>query len=421
MPLVREHRGVASAPPALVDFYDEVRSCTERLCQPLTSEDQVVQSMPEASPSKWHLAHTTWFFETFVLAALPGYRAFHPGFGYLFNSYYNSIGQRVPRHQRGLLSRPTVVEVARYRDHVDEWMRSLLHGPSSEIESLTVLGLNHEQQHQELLLTDIKHAFSCNPLRPAYRERSTPVGQTTTSRWIDFPGGLKWIGHDGDGFSFDNEGPRHQVFVEPYRLLSRLTTCVEYRNFMEDGGYRRPELWLSDGWDACRKQAWQAPLYWQQEGGEWSHLTLNGVKPIGDDELVCHISYYEADAFARWSGARLPTEQEWEIASLEAPLVGSFLDSDHLHPVALSPESGGLAGMFGEVWQWTSSPYIAYPGYRPAAGALGEYNGKFMCNQMVLRSGSCLTPSSHFRRSYRNFFPADARWQITGLRLAQDA
>jgi ergothioneine biosynthesis protein EgtB len=419
MPLVRESRNAAAA--GLLGCYDEVRCCTERLCHPLTSEDQGVQSMPDASPTKWHRAHTTWFFETFVLpSAIPGYEHFHPGFGCLFNSYYNSIGQRVPRHQRGLLSRPTVDEVSRYRRHVDGRMRDVLRDPMPEVESLTILGLHHEQQHQELLLTDIKHAFSCNPLRPTYRERPSPSSQATALGWLEFSGGQKWIGHDG-GFSFDNEGPRHRVFVAPFRLSSRLATCGEYRDFMEDGGYRRPELWLSEGWDICRARGWQAPLYWLEQDGAWSHLTLNGVRPIVDEEPVCHISFYEADAFARWAEARLPTEFEWEIAARETPLNGSFLESDHLHPIAVPAAPGELAGMFGEVWQWTSSPYIAYPGYKPPAGALGEYNGKFMCNQWVLRGGSCLTPFSHFRRSYRNFFPADARWQFTGLRLARDA
>jgi ergothioneine biosynthesis protein EgtB len=422
MQLDRESNcGIQTAPTKLLAHYEEVRAQTERLCDPLSAEDQGVQSMPEASPVKWHLAHTTWFFETFVLVSLPAYRPFHPRFAYLFNSYYNSIGQRVPRHQRGLLSRPTVSEVHDYRAHVDEQMRALLEAPSDQVEALTVLGLNHEQQHQELLLTDVKHAFSCNPLRPAYRERPAPRGTTSSApmTWWAHPGGLVRIGHDGEGFSYDNEGPRHHVHLTPFRLSSRLVTAGEYLAFIDAGGYTHPEWWLSDGWDACRAKGWQAPLYWEYEGSGWRHLTLNGMRPVAPEEPICHISYYEADAFARWAGARLPTEAEWESAAEQCPLTGSFLEADRGHPAAAEP-GAWLAQMFGEVWQWTSSPYVAYPGYRPAEGALGEYNAKFMCNQMVLRGGSCATPRSHFRRSYRNFFPPDARWQFTGLRLAQD-
>jgi ergothioneine biosynthesis protein EgtB len=382
--------------------------------------------MPDASPPKWHLAHTTWFFETFVLApACPDYRPFHPRFAYLFNSYYNALGDRLPRPHRSLLSRPTVEEVFRYRGHVDEHVRRLLHGlrpVTAELRSLLTLGLHHEQQHQELLLTDLQHAFGSNPLRPAYRERAPErPAPAVPRRWVDFPGGLRWIGHEGDDFTYDNEMPRHRVFVEPFLLASRLVTCGEYRAFLEDGGYRRPELWLADGWDARRARGWEAPLYWERQGEAWWHLTLNGLHPVEDAAPVCHVSYYEADAYARWSGARLPTEAEWESAAQDCPLEGNFLDSDRLHPAALSapPASELPAQMFGDVWQWTGSPYVPYPGYQPPAGALGEYNGKFMANQMVLRGGSCATPLTHFRRSYRNFFPPDARWQFTGIRLAR--
>jgi ergothioneine biosynthesis protein EgtB len=418
---------VAPAPCApLAAAYKEVRCLTEGLCRPLAVDDYGVQSMPDASPPKWHLAHTTWFFETFVLApACPDYRPFHPRFGYLFNSYYNALGDRLPRPHRGLLSRPTVEEVFRYRHHVDEHVRRLLRGRhpvTAELHSLLTLGLHHEQQHQELLLTDLLHAFGSNPLRPAYRERAPErPAPAVPQRWADFPGGLRWIGHEGDDFAYDNERPRHRVFVEPFLLASRLVTCGEYRAFLEDGGYRRPELWLSDGWDVRRARGWEAPLYWERQGEAWWHLTLNGLQAVEDAAPVCHVSYYEADAYARWAGARLPTEAEWETAAQDCPLEGGFLDSDRLHPAALSapPASELPAQMFGDVWQWTGSPYVPYPGYQPPAGALGEYNGKFMANQMVLRGGSCATPLTHFRRSYRNFFPPDARWQFTGIRLAR--
>jgi len=396
--------------------YQSVRRMTERLCEPLAAEDCVVQSMPDASPAKWHLAHTSWFFETFVLPAAPGgYRPFDPRFGYLFNSYYNAVGDRLPRPRRGLLSRPTVEEVYRYRAHVDGAMRGLLEsGLPPALAPAVVLGLNHEQQHQELILTDIKHVFGSNPLRPAYRARppSAPAPLPKGQGWARHAAGVREIGHDGAGFAFDKETPRHRVFVDAFLLADRLATCGEYRAFMDAGGYDRPEGWLSDGWQARLTHEWTAPLYWEKTGGEWVQYTLDGVRPVHDDEPVCHVSYYEADAFARWSGARLPTEAEWEVAASERPPEGSFLEGGRLHPSA--------GGTFGEAWQWTASPYVAYPGYRPLAGALGEYNGKFMCNQLVLRGGSCATPRSHFRRSYRNFFPPDARWQFSGVRLARD-
>jgi ergothioneine biosynthesis protein EgtB len=404
--------------PALLHDYRAVRALTERLCAPLSPEDMNVQSMPEASPAKWHLAHTTWFFETFLLADRPGYRPFHPHFAYLFNSYYNAVGDRWPRPQRGLLSRPALDEVLRYRRHVDAHLGELLSdGPE---DALVRLGLEHEQQHQELLLTDVKHAFGANPLRPAYRDR--PAGQdhpVPDLEWVAFSEGVRWLGHSGAGFAYDNEGPRHRVFVGAFCLAARPTTSGEFQAFLDEGGYDRPELWLSDGWDARRRLGWSAPLYWEKVEGQWWSLTLNGFQPIRAADPVLHVSYYEADAFARWAGARLPTEAEWETAAAAAAVQGSFLDSDQLHPGCAT--GGGLEQLCGEVWQWTASPYTAYPGYRPPEGALGEYNGKFMCNQMVLRGGSCLTPRSHFRVSYRNFFPPEARWQFTGIRLARDS
>ena len=387
-----------------------------------------MQSMPDASPAKWHLAHTTWFFETFVLAGSGcGYRLFHPQFGYLFNSYYNSLGDFWPRHQRGLLARPTVAEVYEYREHVDRAMRRLLFEGEQALPRVLreriVLGLNHEQQHQELLLTDLKHAFAINPLRPIYRETPPRRPETVTPlHWIEYVGGLRWIGHGGTVFAYDNEKPRHRVFLAPFQLASRLVTCGEYGAFIDEGGYRRPELWLSEGWIARAAQDWRAPLYWQRQEGSWFAMTLGGWQPVQDADPVCHLSFFEADAYARWAGARLPTEMEWEAAACDCPLRGAFLAVETLSPQPLLEAFPGeqLAQMFGEAWQWTASPYTAYPGYRPLEGELGEYNGKFMCNQMVLRGGSCATPRSHLRRTYRNFFPPHARWQFTGIRLAKD-
>jgi ergothioneine biosynthesis protein EgtB len=394
----------------------------------LEVEDYGVQSMPDASPVKWHLAHTTWFFETFVLADRDSdYRPFNPHFRHLFNSYYNAVGTFWPREQRGLLSRPTVAEVFRYRAHVDAALLRLLRETDEALPNALreriVLGLNHEQQHQELLLTDVKHAFACNPLRPVYRPcPPEPEVNTTPLRWFSHKAGLREIGHEDTGFAYDNEEPRHQVFVPAFQLASRLTTSGEYRAFVEDGGYQRPEFWLSDGWAARRAEDWQAPLYWERRDGTWFSSTLGGWGPVRDADPVCHVSFYEADAFARWAGARLPTEAEWETASEECPLEGTFLDGEQLHPRPLSrPASKRPTQMFGEVWQWTGSAYLAYPGYKTLEGALGEYNGKFTCNQMVLRGGSCATPASHYRRTYRNFFPPSARWQFTGIRLAKDS
>ncbi len=403
---------------SLVERYRAIRAQSVRLCEPLATEDYQLQSMPEASPPKWHLAHTTWFFETFVLAqSEPGFEPYHPRFGFLFNSYYEAVGERWPRASRGLLSRPTVAEVMTYRRAVDERMLGLLERIGPELASLVELGLNHEQQHQELLLTDLKHAFGLNPLRPAFA-KSAPGSaiQATPLRWHDFPAGVRSLGHDGAGFAFDNELPRHRIFLEAFQIASRLVTAGEYLAFIDDGGYRRPELWLADGWASRLQHGWEAPLHWSKGPDGYSVFTLHGDKCLDPERPVCHVSFYEVDAFARWSGARLPTEGEWETACEGRDLAGNFLESGALHPTA----DTGRGQFFGDVWEWTASPYTAYPGYRPAPGAVGEYNGKFMCNQMILRGGSCVTPAGHIRPTYRNFFPPDARWQFSGLRLARD-
>jgi ergothioneine biosynthesis protein EgtB len=410
----------------LAERYSQTRRFTEHLCEPLAVEDYVVQSMPDASPTRWHLAHTSWFFETFVLARWEAdYRPANAAFQTLFNSYYNGVGEAFPRARRGLLTRPTVAEVFEYRHAVDERMARLLHGSgdnSQEMAGVVELGINHEQQHQELMLTDLKHAFSCNPLFPAYRPR--PNGASPKHRgpggWSAFDGGVVEIGHAGGTFAFDNERPRHKTFLQPFEIQNRLTTNGEFLEFMNDDGYRRPELWLSLGWSTVREQHWATPLYWIQRGGSWQEFSLGGLSAVNPDDPLCHVSYFEADAFARWSGARLPTEAEWEHAASGLDLKGSFVESERYHPAPVDGDTG-LAQMHGEVWQWTASPYAAYPGYAPLPGTLGEYNGKFMCNQYVLRGGSCASPVSHLRTTYRNFFPPDARWQFTGLRLARDA
>jgi len=405
--------------------YRDVRGMTERLVAPLSAEDCQVQSMPDASPVKWHLAHTSWFFETFLLTPyLPGYEVFHPSFGYLFNSYYNTVGARHPRPRRGLLTRPGLDEVSAYRAAVDvaveRYLDSVGEEPRSSIEAVIELGLNHEQQHQELILTDVKHALAQNPSRPAYRADAAPASNVAALplHWRAFPGGLHWIGHDGRGFAFDNEGPRHRVYLEDFLLASRLVTNGEFLAFVEDDGYARPEFWLSDGWNCASAQGWEAPLYWERVDGSWWTMTLGGFRRVALAEPVCHVSYYEADAFARWAGARLPTEAEWETAVEGQEPRGHFLESGDFHP--RTAEHGiGLAQCFGDVWEWTQSPYTPYPGMQTAAGALGEYNAKFMCNQLVLRGGSCATPAPHLRPTYRNFFPPEARWQFSGIRLAR--
>lgn len=385
----------------LVRQFREVRAETEARCRPLSAEDCNLQSMPDASPAKWHLAHTTWFFETFLLGNSPGYQPFDPAFQFLFNSYYEALGPRHPRPRRGMLSRPGIDEVYAYRRAIDERVVELLRnasdGQCADLAPVLTLGLHHEQQHQELILTDILHAFSQNPLKPAYRQFGPTGIPASAARRIDFPSGVQWIGHGGTGFAFDNEGPRHRVWVEAFGIADRLTTNAEYLEFMSDGGYERPEFWLSDGWAARKANDWTAPSYWEQGDNGWRQFSLAGMIDVKPNQPVCHLSYYEADAFARWAGARLPTEAEWELAA------GELRQGDDC------------------VWQWTASPYTAYPGYRPAAGAIGEYNAKFMCNQMVLRGGSAATPRTHVRRTYRNFFPPDTRWQFAGLRLASDS
>jgi len=411
--------------PSLLDRYRAVRRQTEALGEPLEPEDFVVQSMPDASPAKWHLAHTTWFFETFLLkAALPDYRPRYPQYDFLFNSYYNAIGERIGRDRRGLLSRPTIGEVERYRGEIDDrvegWLESVDTSTLAGFEPTIILGLNHEQQHQELLLTDIKHAFASNPIKPTYRVRKPDLtANVSPIRWSGHPAGVRPIGHEGAHFAFDNETPRHPEYVAAFEIASRPTTNAEYRAFIEDGGYDRPESWLSDGWAARKRLGWTSPLYWERAGSGWTVMTLAGPLDLDGSEPVCHVSYYEADAFARWAGARLATEAEWETVAVDRPVSGNFLETGRHHPMATSPDEGPSA-LFGDVWEWTRSPYTPYPGYRPAVGALGEYNGKFMCNQMILRGGSCATPRSHIRATYRNFFGPESRWQFTGIRLARD-
>ncbi len=413
----------------LAERYPAVRAATRALTDPLEREDYCLQSMPDASPAKWHLAHTTWFFEAFVLArTVPGYTPFHPRFGFLFNSYYETVGRMHPRPRRGLLTRPGVDEVQRYRDQIDNNMITLLRrgGLSPALSAVIEVGLHHEQQHQELILTDIKHGLSCNPLRPAYRSLpATPPGPAPgVPEWLEHAGGLQEIGHRGERFGFDNEFPRHRVYLHPFALGRRLVTCGEYLAFMADGGYRRSELWLSAGWAVVQQERWEAPLYWERDPEDdegWRQFTLGGMRPLDPAEPVAHLSLYEADAFARWSGARLPSEAEWEVVCAAAPVAGNFVERDALHPRPLAEVAGhGVLQAFGDVWEWTRSAYAPYPGFRPLDGSLAEYNGKFMCNQMVLRGGSCATPASHARATYRNFFPPEARWQFTGVRLAKD-
>ena len=415
-------------PSSLARRYTSVRAATEALCAPLSAEDAALQSMPDASPAKWHLAHTSWFFETFVLRpGVAGYAAFDPRYEMIFNSYYRSIGEPYPRARRGLLSRPSLEEVLRYRRQVDTAIEDLLATPRAaardELHSVVEVGLQHEQQHQELLLTDVKHLLYQSPLRPAYRANGGPQSPGAAPTPLDFvawPGGFAAIGHAGAGFAFDNEGPRHRRWLEPFALATRLVTNGEWIDFMEDRGYERPELWLSDGFDALAALGWQAPLYWERDGRGFAHFTLDGMQPVRPEEPVCHVSAYEADAYARWAGARLPGEDEWEVCAAERPVAGNFVESGRLRPVAAPDATGAPAQLFGDVWEWTRSAYAAYPGYAPPPGALGEYNGKFMCNQLVLRGGSCATPQSHARATYRNFFPPGARWQFSGVRLARE-
>lgn len=412
----------------LVERYRHVRSFSGKLCETLEPEDYVIQTMPEASPTKWHLAHTSWFFETFVLKPFfPDYRSQHPQHAFLFNSYYNAVGPFYSRPHRGLLSRPTVKEVFHYRRDIDSLIYELIGSADEQLlqklKPVLILGLHHEQQHQELMLTDIKHVFGQNPLRPVFRKRNAlKVSKARAIDWLPFKEGIHWVGHEGTEFSFDNEGPRHRAFVPSFSLASRLVTNAEFIAFIEDGGYRRSELWLSLGWNTVNERGWNCPLYWEKRDGIWFNMTLAGMMEVNPDEPVCHVSLFEADAYARWSGARLPTEEEWETVSSGLHLKGNFAESElfHVAPLASPEPAGKPSQMFGDVWEWTQSSYSPFPGYAAAGGALGEYNGKFMCNQYVLRGGSCATSQSHIRRTYRNFFPPDARWQFTGIRLAKD-
>jgi ergothioneine biosynthesis protein EgtB len=435
----RAHPGEPRRAESLLARYRQVRGFSERLTASLEAEDCVVQSMPDVSPTKWHLAHTSWFFETFVLKKwLPRYRPDVPEYAYLFNSYYNAAGDMHRRDLRGLISRPTLAETRRFRASIDAHIGELINdaddGLLDEIEPVFIIGLHHEQQHQELLVTDIKHVFSQNPLHPIFREREPDTSRLTTPRlsFVAFPETICEIGHAGRSFSYDNEGPRHRALVPAFSLGTRPVTNGEYFAFIEAGGYSKPEFWLSLGWTTVNEQRWQAPLYWEKRDGVWWNFTLSGMRPAENAEPVTHVSYFEADAFANWSGARLPTEFEWERAAANLPIVGNFVDSEQFHPSTASlpnerlttNESASpnerLTKMYGDVWEWTRSAYLPYPGYRSAAGALGEYNGKFMCNQMVLRGGSCATSQNHIRATYRNFFQPEKRWQFTGIRLARD-
>ncbi len=410
---------------ALAQRLSTVRARTLSLCAPLEIEDYVIQASADVSPPKWHLAHTTWFFETFILLPFaPGYRVFDEAYAHLFNSYYETAGTFFPRAQRGLLSRPTVADIYRYRVHVDEAMQALLsklpQQSAHEILTRVALGIEHETQHQELLLMDVKYNFFFNPLKPAYSQTPHQTTPATISAmgWKTYAGGIVEIGHDGIGFSFDNELPKHQTLLRDYRLGNRLVSNGEYLAFINDSGYQRADLWLSDGWHTINTQHSLAPLYWHKEDEVWLQFTLSGMQPLQLNEPVAHLSYYEADAYARWAGKRLPTEAEWEHAASTTPIKGNFLDSGLLHPQAA--QQSGLSQMYGELWQWTQSAYSPYPGFIPLPGTLGEYNGKFMSGQMVLRGGCCVTAQEHIRASYRNFFKPADRWMFSGLRLAED-
>ena len=422
---VSEGKRIYTDREILTEKYKAVRHFFTVLCDPLETEDYVIQSMPDVSPARWHLAHTSWFFEAFVLQkAVKNYKSLHPQYNFLFNSYYVQIGERFTRANRGFLSRPTVKEVYEYRDYVDKNVIAFIADCSedqlSEFGPVIEIGINHEQQHQELMLTDIKHVFSMNPLYPVYSTNYSPiVDHVPEMAFKNFEEGLYEIGNPGNEFGYDNEFPRHKIYLEPFALANRLVTNREYIDFIEDGGYTKTELWLSDGFSKAGQNNWEAPLYWEKRDGEWWNFKLNGFHKVDLNEPVCHISYYEADAFARWSGYRLPTEAEWETAAGDIPAAGNFVEEGNFHPIPFA-EAKPLNQMYGDVWEWTMSPYVPYPGYKTLPGALGEYNGKFMSNQMVLRGGSCATSASHIRKYYRNFFYPDSRWQFMGLRLAKD-
>lgn len=409
----------------IISRYNEVRQFTHHLVEPLEVEDLVIQPMENASPTKWHLAHTSWFFETFVLAKYQhGFESLHPQYAYFFNSYYLQTGVPFTRAKRGMLSRPTVKQVFEYRAYVDIQIIEFIEGCSEEMwkeaSRVMEIGLHHEQQHQELILTDLKYLLAQNPLLPVYKKKSLPEAKDPeVMEWFPFSEGIVEIGNNGDEFTYDNEHPVHRTFVQDFELANRLVTNREYLEFINKGGYTKSELWLDEGWSKVRGEGWQAPLYWFKREGEWMQFTLSGARRVADHEPVTHISYFEADAFARWKGCRLPTEQEWEHACGNLPLDGNFVDNDVMHPVPVQGAGSGLKQMYGDVWEWTQSSYSPYPGYAPLPGALGEYNGKFMANQYVLRGGSCATSKSHIRKTYRNFFHSDARWQFSGIRLAK--
>lgn len=423
----KQQRVQASPSSQTAARFRQIRAATESLCRPLATDDYALQSMPDASPAKWHIAHTSWFFEEFVLQpAVDDYAFFDPSFRYLFNSYYESVGPRHSRPERGMLSRPTTEQVWAYRAYVDDEMQALLENDSlsAEAQAIVTIGLHHEQQHQELFLTDIKHLFSRNPLRPAYATALPHArrGGVVPLAFVTYEGGNVEIGHDGEGFCFDNELGRHRVFLEPYRLANRPATNGEYLQFVSEGGYERPDFWLSDGWACVQREQWRRPIYWAESLDH--EFTLTGLREIDPNAPVCHLSYFEADAFARWAGGRLPTEFEWEHAASRLPVQGNFVEGGFYHPTTATPAlaSAGLPllQMFGDTWEWTASAYAPYPRFQPLNGALGEYNGKFMVSQLVLRGGSCATPQSHIRATYRNFFYPTARWQFSGVRLAAD-
>jgi ergothioneine biosynthesis protein EgtB len=415
----------ASQPARLAAFYRSIRQSSQKLCESLSDADATVQSMPDASPAKWHLAHTSWFFETMVLRPnLPDYRVFDDSFNFLFNSYYETIGARQPRPKRGMITRPSLEVISAYRAHVDAGVERLFERmPSADVAELLELGCHHEQQHQELLLTDILHLFSQNPTRPAYKDAAPSRAEANASGppgYKPIVGGVVKIGHDGEGFAFDCEGPRHRVYLDSFQLADRLVTNQEWLEFISDGGYLDPRLWLSEGWAKVRAEGWSTPLYWEKRDDEFWTMTLRGAQEVDLAAPVAHVSYYEADAFATWAGKRLPTEAEWEHAGHALSQEGNFADSGHLRPRPAASSGGDLRQMYGDVWEWTRSAFSPYPRFRAAEGAVGEYNGKFMSGQFILRGGSCVTPPGHIRPTYRNFFPPDARWQFSGLRLAED-